>query len=47
MRFGIWTSTDAAAGVDELIVPDFTLGGQAQVLEAIDQLGREVLAVSR
>ncbi len=36
-----------AAGVDELIVPDFTLGGQAQALEAIDQFAREVAAVAR
>lgn len=37
----------AAAGVDELIIPDFTLGDQAQVLEAIDQLGRELLPAAR
>lgn len=37
----------AAAGVDELIVPDFTLGGQAQALEAIEQFAREVAAVAR
>lgn len=37
----------AEAGVDELIVPDFTLGGQAQALEAIEQFAREVADVAR
>lgn len=37
----------AAAGVDELIIPDFTLGGQAQALEAIEQFAREVAEVAR
>ncbi|QXC62781.1 TIGR03560 family F420-dependent LLM class oxidoreductase [Aquihabitans sp. G128] len=37
-----------AAGVDELIFPDFTFGsGQSEVLEVIDQLAREVVAVAR
>lgn len=36
-----------AAGVDELIVPDFTLGDRAQALEAIDQFAREVADVAR
>jgi F420-dependent oxidoreductase-like protein len=37
----------AAAGVDELIFPDFTFGGQTQALETIDQLAREVVDVVR
>ncbi|MCU1496802.1 MAG: luciferase [Acidimicrobiales bacterium] len=35
------------AGVDELIFPDFTFGAQSEVLETIDQLAREVVAVAR
>ncbi|MEZ5177970.1 MAG: TIGR03560 family F420-dependent LLM class oxidoreductase [Acidimicrobiales bacterium] len=37
----------AEAGVDELIFPDFTFGPQAQALETIDQLAREVVDVVR
>lgn len=37
----------AAAGVDELIVPDFTLGDQAHALEVIDQFAREVADLAR
>ncbi|CAN5812632.1 LLM class flavin-dependent oxidoreductase [soil metagenome] len=37
-----------AAGVDELIFPDFTFGSsQSQALEVIDQLAREIVAVAR
>ncbi len=36
----------AAAGVDELIVPDFTFGDQAQALETIEQFAREVADVA-
>jgi len=37
-----------AAGVDELIFPDFTFGSsQAEALETLDQLAREVVAVAR
>ena len=32
----------AAAGVDEIIVPDFTMGGQAQKLATMDQFIKEV-----
>jgi alkanesulfonate monooxygenase SsuD/methylene tetrahydromethanopterin reductase-like flavin-dependent oxidoreductase (luciferase family) len=34
----------ADIGLDELIVPDFTLGAGAQKLEALDRLTREVFA---
>ena len=37
----------AEAGVDELIFPDFTLGGQAQALEAIECLARDVVDLVR
>ena len=37
----------AEVGVDELIFPDFTFGGQTQALETIDQLAREVVDVFR
>ncbi|HEX2575629.1 MAG TPA: TIGR03560 family F420-dependent LLM class oxidoreductase [Aquihabitans sp.] len=37
----------ADASVDELIVPDFTFGGQSQALETIEQIAREVVDVVR
>ena len=37
----------AEAGVDELIFPDFTLGGQSQALEAIESIARDVVDVVR
>ncbi|CAN5901213.1 LLM class flavin-dependent oxidoreductase [soil metagenome] len=36
----------AEAGIDELIVPDFTLGGQTETLEALEHLARDVVAVA-
>ncbi len=37
----------AEAGLDELIVPDFTLGGRAQALETLDQLVEQVVPAFR
>ena len=37
----------AEAGVDELIFPDFTFGGQAQTLETIELLARDVAGPAR
>lgn len=37
----------AAAGVDELIIPDFTFGNQSRALEAIEQFASEVVDVAR
>lgn len=36
----------AEAGIDELIVPDFTLGGQSETLDALEHLARDVVAVA-
>jgi F420-dependent oxidoreductase-like protein len=36
----------AEAGIDELIVPDFTLGDQAETLDALEHLARDVVAVA-
>jgi alkanesulfonate monooxygenase SsuD/methylene tetrahydromethanopterin reductase-like flavin-dependent oxidoreductase (luciferase family) len=37
----------AEAGVDELIVPDFTLGGRSQKLETLDRFMSEVAPAGR
>ena len=34
----------AAAGLDELIIPDFTFGDQARALDLIDELAIELVA---
>ena len=37
----------AAAGLDELVIPDFTLGGHDRVLETIELLAAELIAPAR